>query len=98
MSAMQSQQPVTTQQPRAVKSYKNKAGVAFETGDVIYLKKGVLTLFKKSEQPVFAGKNIMIATVDYLFPDVKGLVRLNVKLGGYWTWDVNDLEKVEKVK
>jgi len=75
--------------------YMNKAKVAFGVGNRVRLKPAALKLFKKTEGELFAGREILQARIAYLFPDVKGLVRVETRLGGYWTWDVDDLEIIE---
>jgi len=92
MSAIPNTKPVTGQ-PRG-KKYKNKAGQEFETGTRVRLTKKALSLFRTTDDKAYAGKGITVTAVGYVFPDIKGLVRLEDKVGGYWTWDVNDLEVV----
>lgn len=84
---------------REVNSYTSKAGVEFKVEDKVKLNSKATRLHPKVEQQqtdvkMFAGIKVNTARVEYIFPDIKGLVRLSNKLGGYWTWDVNDLEKV----
>lgn len=74
--------------------YINKDGVSFSPGDYVQLKPKTLKLFHRTDGDLFAGREIVKSQIVYLFPDIKGFVRVLKKLGGYWTWDVNDLEKV----
>ena len=74
--------------------YMNKAKVIFSPGDKVKLTKKALVAAVNPEPALFAGQPIKDSVVVSLFPDVKGLVLLRQKLGGYWTWDVDDLEKV----
>ena len=75
--------------------YVNKQKVPFVVGDRVRLKSTALSLFRKTEGETFVGHTITQTRIKSLFHDVRGLVRLETRLGGYWTWDVNDLEKVE---
>lgn len=77
--------------------YKNKAGSAFRKGDCVRLTYGAFTT-RDPAPPTYAGKRIMRAIIVSLFSDVKGLVLVEPKLGGYHTWDVDDLEHVTPTK
>lgn len=78
-----------------VSEYRNKKGVAFKVGDKVGLTARALVLYKRMEgDATFAGNLIETTRIFTLLPDVRGQVVLEQKLGGYWTWDVNDLEKV----
>jgi hypothetical protein len=80
---------------KMVNEYKNKAGVVFQVGDVVALNKDALTWFKTKDD-MFAGVPVINSPIYTLLPDVKGTVVLKRQLGGYWTWDVNDLVIVRK--
>lgn len=83
---------------RYVTQYKNKAGILFSEGDRVRLSSRAKQLHEKVQMqqntPLYAGRRIVQTRIAYLFPDIKGLVRLEVRLGGYWTWSVDDLERV----
>lgn len=83
----------TRKYKRPVTEYKNKAGVTFKAGDRVGLTSKAFNTYQKSDDPTFAGQAVRTARISTLLPDVKGLVQLATRLGGYWTWDVNDLEK-----
>ena len=85
---------MTTTEIKPVQQYKNKSGVMFKVGSQVQLKPKALKLFRKTDGELFAGREVSKARIAYLFPETKGLVRLEQKLGGYWTWDVNDLEEI----
>jgi len=76
-------------------AYLNRSKILFRMNDRVRLNKKALVLYKKLEGELFAGREIKQTRIKYLFPDVKGLVRLETRLGGYWTWSVDDLEKAE---
>ena len=80
---------------KQVTQYKNKAGVVFTVGDRVHLNTRALTLFKRNEGGTFAGNRITQTRIASLFPDIPGYVRLQTRLGGYWTWSVEDLIRVE---
>jgi hypothetical protein len=71
---------------------KKKSHLVLKLGDVVKLKPKALRLFKKTDGELFAGREVVKAKVVYIFEDTQGLVRLEQKLGGYWTWSTNDLE------
>lgn len=87
MSKTKSLKPVTV--------YVDKKNTEFKVGDRVRLKAGTMNLYKKTEGETLVGLPITETRIRSLFNDVKGLVLLEARLGGYWTWDVNELEKVE---
>ena len=93
MAAVQNVQKEKTKRVVAT-AYLNRKRVLFRVDDRVRLNSRALVSYRKQEGEFFAGREIKQTRIKYLFPDVKGLVRLETRLGGYWTWDVNDLEKV----
>lgn len=79
---------------RQVASCKDQAGTVFKVGDVVSLRRGA---FRTNDPapPLFLGQRVMKGKIEALFPDVKGLVLVLPRLGGYWSWDVNELKKVK---
>ena len=74
-------------------AFRNERGQIVKAGDTVQLtRRAFQTHVQNREQ--FAGTSIMKTKVASVFGDIKGLVLLEQRLGGYWTWDVNDLEKV----
>jgi len=82
----------------AISSAKNKTGIVFKVGDKVQLTKKAAKSYANPIpmlQAFYAGRPVRVAKIVSFFPDVKGLAHVVPKLGGYWSWDVNDLEKVE---
>lgn len=75
-------------------SYTNKAGVEFRVGDRVQLRPKTFKTIDPNP-PEFAGRRITQTTIRALFSDIQGGVVLKVRLGGFWSWNVDDLEKVE---
>jgi hypothetical protein len=91
MSMMAKQAPARPS-PLAV---KGKDSVKLNVGDKVRLKKRTFQLYVAREKDMHGGLEITEARIEYFFSGVKGLAKLEYKLGGYWSWDVNDLEKVQ---
>ncbi|MEO6564814.1 MAG: hypothetical protein ABIO63_02160, partial [Casimicrobiaceae bacterium] len=91
MSAVSKQPSTPRPSPVAV---KGKDKVVLKVGDKVRLKKGVFQLYVARDKEVFGGLEVIEARIEYFFQDVKGLAKLEYMLGGYWSWNVNDLEKV----
>jgi hypothetical protein len=81
---------------KRVYSYTSAFKETFKVGDLVELRPRALVLYKKLEGEVFAGRLVTQTRIKSLFPDIRGLVRLEKRLGGYWTWSVNDLELVSR--
>ena len=77
--------------------YKNKFGQAFKLGDTVGLKKRAFRV-KDPRQPLFAGNPIRKGKITAILQDAKGLVIVEPRLGGFNSWDVNDLKKIEPKK
>lgn len=75
---------------------RNSRGILFCVGDVVALTDDA---FKRVDPhpDTFAGKPITKATITSLLPGRDKSVQLDKKLGGYWTWSVEELRKA-KVK
>ena len=83
-----------TKETKVIEFYRNRAGVEFRPGDEVRLKRGTIQS-PEIAPPEFAGRKITKARITGLFQDVRGGVQLETKLGGYWCWNVEDLEKVQ---
>ena len=71
----------------------NKAGTVFQLGEKVELNiKALRFQTQDPKPPTFAGRRITKTQITSLLPN-KGLVLLEVRLGGYWAWSVDDLEK-----
>lgn len=77
---------------KQVSSYKNGKGVEFCLGDKVGLTPEAINTHHFDTTDKFLLRRNK-ARIVYLFPDVKGLVRMEPKLGDYWTWFVDDLIK-----
>lgn len=64
---------------------RNKTGETFSVGDVVTLNSRAIK--------TYASHDIlpMPTTIDSFFNDIKDLALLTRPIGGYHTWDVNDL-------
>ena len=88
----QSKLPISSQ----VTAYRNKRNQIIKAGDTVRLTSSAFKTHSHNQnQELFGGIPITKAQVRSVFKDVKGLVLLKQRLGGYWTWNVEDLEKVE---
>ena len=82
---------------KEVNLYRNRKGVAFHCGDRVILTRKALANY--SVKPaLFAGRVVTEGKIVSLFTDVCGLVFVEPRLGGYHTWDVNDLIIVRLAK
>lgn len=82
---------------KRVTRFKNGLGMVFTSGTRVRLNRKAYTSFVAPMIPaeeVFAGYTVREAIVKDLLPDTKGLVLLATRLGGYWTWNVDDLEVI----
>jgi hypothetical protein len=75
-------------------SYTNKKNVVFHSGDTVKLTEKAFQT-NDASLPTFAGRRITKGKITSLLADVKGLVVVEPRLGGFYTWNVDDLEKVE---
>lgn len=73
---------------RRPKFLKNKAGDVFTEGQKVRLDFSAFRT-KDPAPPTFAGSLVTETTIEALLPERVAL--LSVKLGGYWTWDVENL-------
>ena len=78
----------------AVTQYKNKFGRVFQVGDTVELKHKAFKV-KDPRQPLFAGSPVHKGKITSLLPEVKGLVIVEPRLGGFHSWSVEDLKRVE---
>lgn len=81
---------------KKIEHYANSRGVEFRKGDLVKLNTRALKLYKKTEDETFAGLSILQARIYSLLPDAIGMVVLEQRLGGYWTWPVSDLENITR--
>lgn len=63
----------------------------FQIGDKVTLKLGKVFTTTDPNPPTFAGRRVVKAKIETL---ENGVAILDVKLGGFWVWDINELEKV----
>ena len=84
---------VRSKKTRVITEYKNKFGVTFKEGDRVMLSKKAFVT-KDPTPPQFLGQPVTRGKIVSLFPDWAGLVIVEPRLGGYSTWNVNDLEKL----
>lgn len=78
---------------RVVDCYKAQDGTVFQLGDTVKLNRQAFWTVDPSP-PLFLGKRITKGKIEALLPDCPGLVLITPRLGGYWTWDVNELKKI----
>jgi hypothetical protein len=79
---------------KVVKEYKNSSGVAFRRGDIVRLNGRTAFVTEDPMPALFLGRRITQGKIVSLLPDIKGYVQVEPRLGGYWTWHVDDLKKV----
>ena len=80
-------------QRKTVRQFKNNLGVTFHAGDTVKLTYKAFKTYD-DEAPGFAGRILNYSKIASLLSDTKGTVALEQRLGGFYTWNVNDLEKV----
>lgn len=81
---------------RPVRVYKNKKGEEFCVGSLVRLGDNAFPIPENLLRvvPMFAGKPTKKAKVVSL-GTTKGIVFVSPKLGGYHSWDVEELRKVK---
>lgn len=89
--------PTRSKKTRQVRKYTNKSGVTFKVGDIVKLSKTAFTVKDLMPPTSLLGRRAVKGKITSLFNDVKDLVLVEPKLGGFSTWDVNDLELLEKL-
>lgn len=67
--------------------------IPFQVGDKVSLKTNVI-ISHDPDPPTFAGRRVKATKIEALLPEGKEMVALlEVRLGGYWAWNVDELHK-----
>ena len=74
---------------------ETREAVKLAVGDKVRLKKRAFQIYVAREKDMSGGLEITEARIEYFFSGVKGLAKLEHRLGGYWSWNVEDLELVQ---
>jgi hypothetical protein len=86
---------VRSKKTKIVREYKNRQGITFRIGDTVSLTRKAFQVHDPTPPTkLLTGKRIVQGKIVSLFPDVEGLALVEPKLGGFHTWDVNDLRKI----
>lgn len=83
-------------QKRVIVEYKNRSGKVFKVGDRVKLDPHTAFIVNDPLPENFAGQPITRSTIVSFLPDAKGWVLLENKLGGFWTWSVDDLRHTNR--
>lgn len=85
---------VRSKKTKVVRQYTNNSGVKFHVGDEVKLSEKALTTMDPFRH-TFAGRPVTRGKIVSLFSDVTGLTIVEPKLGGFHTWHVDDLKKIQ---